>query len=54
MEVIVNYGYNLVDGLKDFKEKTKKEIEKLTTMNIQKIDIVAKGIKVKEDNKEEK
>ena len=24
MEVIVNYGYNLVDGLKDFKEKTKK------------------------------
>ena len=54
MEVIVNYGYNLVDGLKDFKEKTKKGIEKLTTMNIQKIDIVAKGIKVKEDNKEEK
>ena len=54
MEVIVNYGYNLVDGLKDFKEKTKKEIEKLTTMNIQKIDIVAKGIKVKEDNQEEK
>ena len=54
MEVIVNYGYNIVDGLKDFKEKTKKEIEKLTTMNVQKIDIVAKGIKVKEDNKEEK
>ena len=48
MEVIVNYGYNLVDGLKDFKEKTKKEIEKLTTMNVQKIDIVAKGINVKE------
>lgn len=54
MEVIVNYGYNIVEGLTDFKEKTKKEIEKLTTMNVQKIDIVAKGIKVKEDNKEEK
>ena len=48
MEVIVNYGYNLVDGLKDFKEKTKKEIEKLTTMNVKKIDIVEKGINVKE------
>lgn len=54
MEVIVNYGYNIVEGLTDFKEKTKKEIEKLTTMSVQKIDIVAKGIKVKEDNKEEK
>lgn len=54
MEVIVNYGYNIIDGLKDFKEKVKKEIEKLTTMNVQKIDIVAKGIKINEKNKEEK
>ena len=53
MEVIVNYGYNIMEGLADFKEKTKKEIEKLTTMNVQKIDIVAKGIKMPE-NKEEK
>jgi len=52
MEVIVNYGYNIMKGLADFKEKSKKEIEKLTTMNVQKIDIVAKGIKMPE-NKEE-
>ena len=53
MEVIVNYGYNIMEGLADFKEKSKKEIEKLTTMNVQKIDIIAKGIKMPE-NKEEK
>ena len=53
MEVIVNYGYNIMEGLADFKEKSKKEIEKLTTMNIEKIDIVAKSIKMP-DNKEEK
>jgi len=48
MEVIVNYGYNIVEGLADFKEKSKKEIEKLTTMNVQKIDIIAKSIKMPE------
>ena len=53
MEVIVNYGYNIMEGLADFKEKSKKEIEKLTTMNIEKIDIVAKSIKIPE-NKEVK
>ena len=53
MEVIVNYGHNIMEGLADFKEKSKKEIEKLTTMNIEKIDIVAKSIKMP-DNKEEK
>ena len=53
MEVIVNYGHNIMNGLGEFKEKSKKEIEKLTTMNVQKIDIVAKSIKMPE-NKEEK
>lgn len=53
MEVIVNYGYNIANGLVEFKNKTKKKIEKLTTMNVQKIDIVAKGIKIKEEKKEE-
>ena len=48
MEVIVNYGYNIVKVLAEFKEKSKKEIEKLTTMNVQKIDIVAKSIKMPE------
>jgi len=44
MEVIVVYGSNLIDILKNFKQKCIKEVEKLTTMNVQKIDIVAKGI----------
>ena len=48
MEVIVNYGTNIMIGLTEFKEKSKKEIEKLTTMNVQKIDIVAKSIKMPE------
>lgn len=53
MEVIVIFGFNIVTGLAEFKTKCKREIEKLTTMNIQKIDIIAKGIKILEDNKEE-
>ena len=53
LEVIVNYGTNIIQGLSDFKEKSKKEIEKLTTMNVQKIDIVAKGITISENKKEE-
>ena len=52
MEVIVSYGSNIIKGLAEFKNKTKKEIEKLTTMNVQKIDIVAKDIKIPETNEE--
>ena len=52
MEVIVLFGFDLVKGLTSFKEKAKKEIERLTTMNVQKINVVAKGIKII-DNKEE-
>ena len=44
MEIIVVYGYNVVDSLSDFKIKCKKEIEKLTSMNVEKVEIVAKGI----------
>ena len=48
MEVTILYGYNVVDGLKDFKEKAKKEIEKLTAMNVVELDVVAKNIYVPE------
>lgn len=47
MEVSVIYGYNVLQGLKEFKEKSVKEIEKLTTMNVQKITVIAKSIEVK-------
>ena len=52
MEVIVLFGFDLIKGLKDFKEKVKKEIERLTTMNVQKINVVAKGIKIIENEEE--
>lgn len=53
MEVIVYFGFDLVKSLSSFKEKAKKEIERLTTMNVQKITIVAKGIKILEEKEEE-
>ena len=46
MEVIVVYGYNLIESLTEFKEKSIKEIEKLTAMNIRSMEIVARGIEV--------
>lgn len=48
MEVTIMYGYNVMDGLKDFKEKARKEIEKLTAMNVVQLDVVAKNIYVPE------
>jgi len=51
MEVIVNYGYNVFTVLKEFKEKCHKEIVRLTTMEPQKITIVAKGIHLPEEDK---
>lgn len=50
MEVTVMYGFNVVDGLNNFKEKAKKEIETLTAMNVVELDVVAKNIYVPEKN----
>lgn len=44
MEVYVIFGYNIVNVLRDFKQKTKKEIERLTAMNVQEVSVLAKGI----------
>ncbi len=48
MEVIVTYGYNIQESLKEFKEKARKEIEKLTAMNVIKMDVVAKSVYIPE------
>ena len=48
IEVIIEYGTNIFDVLKEFKAKCKKEIENLTSMNVGTIDIVAKGIHMPE------
>ena len=50
MEVTMVYGYNVLEELKNFKKKCKREIENQTAMNIETIDIVAKGIYVPENN----
>ena len=44
MEVYVVYGYNIINVLREFKQKTKKEIERLTTMNVQEVSVMAKGV----------
>lgn len=54
MEVSINYGYNILGTLREYKEKIKKEIEKLTTMNVQQVTIVAKGIHMPEPDEMKK
>ncbi len=44
LEVVIVYGFNILQALHDFKSKCKREIERLTTMNVESIDIVAKGL----------
>ena len=46
MEVSVVYGYNVAEGLIEFKKKIIKEIENLTAMNVVKLNVVAKNIVV--------
>ena len=48
MEVTVYYGFNVIDGISDFKAKARKEIEKLTSMNVVELNVVAKNIFVPE------
>lgn len=48
VEVLLNYGYNMLEAMKEFKIKSKKEIEQLTAMNVGQIDIVGKGIQMPE------
>ena len=44
MEVEVVYGYNVVEALKDFKQKATREIENWTSMNVAEMEVVAKSI----------
>ena len=49
VEVYVIFGYNIVNVLREFKQKVKKEIERLTTMNVQEVSVMAKGIHMPEN-----
>lgn len=53
MEVTIVYGYNVVDGLQAFKDKVKKEVTKLTAMNVEEIEVVAKNIFVPEEDEKD-
>ena len=44
IEIILVYGFNIVSSLQSFKKKCIKEIEKLTAMNVDEVQILAKGI----------
>ena len=46
IEVSVIYGYNIQTTLKQFRDKITREIENLTSMNVIKLDVVAKNILV--------
>ena len=52
MEVSIVYGFNVVEGLNKFKEKSRKELEKLTAMNVVELDVVAKNIYVPQEEEE--
>ena len=51
IEAILNYGCNIVEELQNFKIKIKKEIERLTSMNVKSIEILAKGLNVPDSDK---
>ena len=51
MEVVIVYGFNVLESLRDFKAKCKKEIENLTAMNVENVDVVAKAIQLPNENK---
>ena len=47
MEIIFNYGFNIIEETSKLKQRIIKEIERLTSMNVQDIQVLAKGINVK-------
>ena len=49
LEVVVEYGYNVVESVESFKMKIIKEINKITTMDVKSIEIVIKGIHMPEN-----
>ncbi len=48
MEVIVMYGCNVQETLREFKNKARREIEKLTAMKIVSLQVIAKSVYIPE------
>ena len=49
IDVTLEYGYNLMDIIQQLKTKVKKDIDRLTAMNVLDIQIMAKGLHVPEN-----
>lgn len=49
IDVTLEYGYNLRDIMQKLKEKVKKDIDRLTAMNVLDIQIMAKGLHIPEE-----
>jgi len=49
LEVMVEYGYNVVEAVENFKSKVIKEISKTTTMDVKTIEIIIKGVHIPEE-----
>ena len=48
LEVVVEFGFNIIDVTNTFKKKVRKELENLTAMNVLDIDILVKNIHIKQ------
>ena len=51
MEVIIEYGYNFMEELNEFKQRAIKEILTLTSMQVVSMQIVAKSVHIPENKK---
>lgn len=49
IDVTLEYGYNLMDIMQQLKNKAKKDIDRLTAMNVIDVQITAKGLHIPED-----
>ena len=46
-ELVIQFGYSVMETVKKYKTKVLKEIDKLTSMNVLNIDIIVKGVNFK-------
>ena len=51
IDVTLEYGYNLMDIMQQLKNKVKKDIDRLTAMNVIDVQITAKGLHIPENEK---
>lgn len=45
MEVVLYYGCIIIECVNKFQNKVKKEIERLTSMNVQKVEVLVRALR---------